>query len=214
MHGSQPNTSRIETGLYPTPTHDNIHSLDSWADYLPPSVQAHVHHSVHDRVLQAYFARNASCHLTVVPHLFRHDMRTATTATPFFSPSLHCALLAHAGPHADGTYLTTPEARDALAHRARELAEVESSGPADCSLPALQALLLVARYYLTRDGGDPRAFGALGTAMRATSKFGLNLSLVEHEWVRAWCYMSLYSQARSPRSFSLRPSQLIDAAGR
>ncbi|KAH7062816.1 hypothetical protein BKA62DRAFT_410722 [Auriculariales sp. MPI-PUGE-AT-0066] len=172
-------------------------------------------------VVRPYFLRDMRVALSS-PHSHSHTYggmgalqgltspdATSPSSTPFhqqpgklfyYSPALHCAVLADAAAFADpGTLLAHPDARAMLARTARDLAEAESllstgtnaftSGasehsahsnsntPTSSPLAAVAAFAILARYHLARSGGARLAYAVFGMAVRSALSLGLNMNL-------------------------------------
>ncbi|KZV95086.1 hypothetical protein EXIGLDRAFT_766566 [Exidia glandulosa HHB12029] len=173
----------------------------AFASYLPAFVLEHLSIDVHTAIIQDYLDSGTALHLSGIPHLFWRDLHVVLTSggaapapiTAYFSPSLHCAILAECGTATLSAI--NPNIPYLLISRARELAELECAG-SSYALAAIQALAIVARFHISRGPEyEPVAYGALSTAVHMTSRHGLNgASPEDGRWARAWCYMSLFIQ--------------------
>ncbi|KZV80935.1 hypothetical protein EXIGLDRAFT_398032 [Exidia glandulosa HHB12029] len=207
--GPTPHNSLSGAGLGDEDEH-NPECPCEWNRHLPQDVQMQLPREEHDAVLVEYFAYSVGWGVRVVRGRFMRDMRACLGggeegATAFYSPALHCAILADAGaftPLVQGaSVLGQPQIRASLASHARALAELELASSGRALVAAVMALAVLARYHLAQPRGARVAYGLFGMAARVASASGYGLDcgeLVrrgevseEERWERDWCWASL-----------------------
>lgn len=188
----------------PAGRHDALDPCD-WSRHIPAPIRSQLTREDHDATLSEYLTHCTSWHMQLMPDLFWQQMRLALASFPtgtdtlYYSPALHCAILADAGATAAPTsVLSQPAVRESLARAARDLAEGECALNVNV-IPAIRALCIVARYYFAFALGVPASAGAFGTAVRAALRSGLNLDPGPHvsqeeRRARIWCMASLFNQ--------------------
>lgn len=134
-----------------------------WNRNLPHLGDVSLSRLEHDTILHRSFKYGTSWLLSVVPDLFLCDLlyfnsfessgALSRRPTPYYSPLLHCCVLAFATAYSDSSEIRSSAFRDKFAVHAKRLLDDELAYPA----PSLvQALALLAEYHCgigERDAG-------------------------------------------------------------
>ncbi|QRV82125.1 Fungal specific transcription factor domain [Ceratobasidium sp. AG-Ba] len=147
-----------------------------WHRHLPNLGDVQLSRHEHDIILERFFNYQVIWLLPLVPDVFLHNMLYSVTHAaplevlmPYYSPVLHCSMLAFAAALSDDPKISSEAVRDKFAAKAKQLLDSDFARPT----PSLvQALALLAEHCCglgERDAG----YMYLGMSARAAQAIGL-----------------------------------------
>ncbi|KAG9095508.1 hypothetical protein FS749_010316 [Ceratobasidium sp. UAMH 11750] len=147
-----------------------------WSRHLPPLGNTQLSRHEHDTLLQRFFNYQTLWLLPMIPELFLHNMlyfnahpASLKISMPYYSPLLHCALLAFATALSDDPQISSIATRGKFATRAKQLLDNEFSHPTQS---LVQALALLAEY-CSGIGERDAGYMYLGMSIRAARALDL-----------------------------------------
>ncbi|KAG9096748.1 hypothetical protein FRC06_008352, partial [Ceratobasidium sp. 370] len=178
-----------------------------WSRHLPPLGDTQLSRHEHDTLLQRFFNYQILWLLPLVPEVFLHNLLYSNThpasqnfSTPYYSPVLHCSLLAFATAFSDDPQISSTATRDKFATRTKQLLDSEFAHPTQS---LVQALAILAEYcggIGERDAG----YMYLGMSIRAAQAHGLftkhplgmsiQVSPSPETMIHGWSSWSIFAQ--------------------
>ena len=127
--------------------------LCDWDRHIPPLGDVQLSRLEHDLALDRCFKYSRNWLMCLIPQFFLRDMlrslahdssSTRPPPTSYYSPLLHCSILALSTSGSDNPLLKKRTTRAKLASHAKDLLNQELSRP---SLSLVQALVLLSEYH-------------------------------------------------------------------
>ncbi|CEL60437.1 hypothetical protein RSOLAG1IB_09643 [Rhizoctonia solani AG-1 IB] len=167
-----------------------------WNRYLPDLSPVQFSRFEHDTILSRYFSYGACCSFGIIPDLFLAQLLeylTPQTVHPntaerhrYYTPLLHCSLLAFGAGFSDNPAIRAPEVREKFATCAKEHLDDEFNNP---SSSLMVSLALLSEYH-SGIGERNTGYMYMGMAMRAARvRPGLTDPLI-----RDWHHWSVFIQ--------------------
>ncbi|CAE6376092.1 unnamed protein product [Rhizoctonia solani] len=186
--------------------------LCEWDRHLPTLGSTQLSRHEHDTLLLRCFSYGAAWLFGLLPDLFLRDMleylSPASTRSPgelqYYSPLLHCSLLAFASPLSDNPAIQQPSSQERFATHAKRWLDEEFSY-ANPSL--ILSLILLSEYHL---GIGERNTGYMytGMSMRAVRANQLLFGAGARAPLREWYRWSAFVQERLLAHEMNRPSEM------
>ncbi|QRV93351.1 nitrogen assimilation transcription factor nit-4 [Ceratobasidium sp. AG-Ba] len=172
-----------------------------WNRYLPSLGDVHFTRLEHDTIVDRYLKYANTWFMCIVPRLFLCDMLYAlscsedTPVTGFYSPMLHCSLLAFASAFSDDPWIRRPETRRIFAQHAKLFLDKELGRPSIC---LVQSLVLLSEYHNglgeLEQGYIYFGMGARALSARSSRLVPPGFGHIDRGIVEHWCYWSVYSR--------------------
>ncbi|KAG9121057.1 hypothetical protein FRC07_003154, partial [Ceratobasidium sp. 392] len=156
------------------PPHENPEAVRQslacdWSRHLPPLDGTQFTRLEHDTLLDRCFKYSTCWLMSIISHFFLHDMLHALahpherSGINYYSPLLHCALLAFAAALSDHPAMKQRQTKEKFAERAKQLLHEELHRP---SLSLVHALAILSEYHAGIGEREP-AYMYLGMSIRA-----------------------------------------------